>query len=40
MFECLDMYFCSCKFFPLLNLKYDETGCSFTCQNKLILIVT
>ena len=29
MFKCLDMYYCSCKFF-LLNLKYDETGCSIT----------
>ena len=40
MFECLDMYFCSCKFFLLLNLKYDETGYFFTCLNKLILIAT
>ena len=24
---------------PLLNLKYDETGCCFTCHRNLILIV-
>ena len=26
MFECVDMYYCSCKLCPLLIFKYDETG--------------
>ena len=28
------------QIFPLLNLKYDETGCFFLGQNKLIIIAT